>query len=55
MAIDFPYCLSVNEGLLCKSVIGCLQGRMDIIKVLRAAFAEEELERDFKGSAEDAD
>ena len=47
MAAEFSYCLSVNEGLPCGRSVGCWRERVDIMKVLRAAFTEEQLKRSF--------
>lgn len=50
MVIDFSYCVSMNEGLPCRNIIGCFKGRMDIIKFLREKFNEDELKKAFGGS-----
>jgi hypothetical protein len=47
--IDFSYCVSVNEGLPCRNIIGCFQGRVDILALLRKRFTKDELEKAFKG------
>jgi hypothetical protein len=49
MVIDFSYCISVNEGLPCRNIIGCFQGRMDILALLKERFTADELEKAFKG------
>jgi hypothetical protein len=49
MLTDFSYCVSMNEGLPCRNIVGCFQGRMDIITLLRERFTEDELKRAFKG------
>lgn len=45
--VEMPYCLSMNEGLPCKNIIGCWKDRTDIIKILKARFSEEELNKIF--------
>ena len=49
MVIDFSYCVSVNEGLPCRNIIGCFQGRFDVLTLLRERFTAGELEEAFKG------
>ena len=49
MVAEFSYCLSMNEGMPCRNSIGCWRERVDIMKVLGAAFTEEELRRCFGG------
>jgi hypothetical protein len=49
MMIDFSYCVSVNEGLPCRNIISCFQGRVDILTLLRKRFTKDELEKAFKG------
>jgi hypothetical protein len=49
MATTFSYCISVNEGLPCRNVIGCWKGRGDIISYLKTQFKEEELRSIFGG------
>jgi len=49
MMIDFSYCVSVNEGLPCRNIIGCFQGRLDVIELLREKFTEDELKKVFGG------
>jgi len=48
MVINFSYCVSMNEGLPCRNIIGCFSGRMDVIMVLREKFTTDELESIFK-------
>ncbi len=43
MVTDLRYCLSVNTGLPCRNTVGCWQERIEIVRVLRAAFTEDEL------------
>ena len=45
--IEISYCLDMNEGLPCKSIIGCWKGRVDIIKILEARFSQDELKKVF--------
>jgi hypothetical protein len=47
MIIELPYCISMNEGLPCRNVLGCWKERMDIIAFLREKFTDEELKRAF--------
>jgi hypothetical protein len=49
MIIDFSYCVSMNEGLPCRNIIGCFQGRFDVLTLLRERFTAGELEKAFKG------
>jgi hypothetical protein len=49
MIIDFSYCVSMNEGLPCRNIIGCFQGRFDVLTLLRERFTVGELEKAFKG------
>ena len=49
MMIDFSYCVSVNEGLPCRNIIGCFQSRFDVLALLRERFTAGELEKAFKG------
>jgi hypothetical protein len=49
MVTDFSYCVSVNEGLPCRNIIGCFQGRADIIELLREKFTADELKKAFGG------
>jgi hypothetical protein len=43
MVIDFSYCVSVNEGLPCRNIIGCFQGRFDVLTLLRERFTAGDL------------
>ncbi len=47
--MGFSYCVSMNEGLPCRNIIGCFEGRMDISTFLREKFTEDELEKTFGG------
>ena len=49
MVAELSYCLSVNEGKPCRSSVGCWRERADIMKILHAAFTEEELKSSFGG------
>lgn len=49
MMIRFSYCIVVSEGLPCKNIVRCWEGRMDIIKVLKERFTEDELKKVFGG------
>lgn len=45
--IEISYCLTMNEGLPCKNIVGCWKGRADIMTILKARFSEEELHKIF--------
>jgi hypothetical protein len=45
--VTFNYCRRVNHGLPCKLLIGCWQGRLDVIGFLSTNFAPEELRQAF--------
>jgi ubiquinone biosynthesis protein COQ9 len=49
MLTGFTYCISMNEGLPCRNVIGCWEGRMDIIQFLKERFDKEVLMKVFSG------
>jgi hypothetical protein len=49
MVAELPYCLSASEGLPCGNTIGCWRERTDIVKILKAAFTEEQLTGCFGG------
>jgi hypothetical protein len=49
MLVEFSYCLSMNEKLPCRNVIGCWKGRMDIVQCLKERFSEEDLKKIFSG------
>ena len=49
MVTQFSYCVSMNEGLPCRNMIGCWSGRTDIMAFLKRTFAEEELRKCFGG------
>ncbi|MDR2018799.1 MAG: hypothetical protein LBQ00_08055 [Syntrophobacterales bacterium] len=49
MVTDFSYCLSANGEAPCRSMIGCWRERVDIVKLLRRVFTEEELRECFGG------
>jgi hypothetical protein len=49
MLVEFSYCTSLNEGLPCRTIIGCWQERNDIIAFLRDTFTEAELRKIFSG------
>lgn len=51
MLIEFSYCISMNENLPCKSIIGCWKNRMDIIKYLKDNYTIEDLKKVFEGPA----
>jgi len=49
MLVEFSYCLSVNEKLPCRNIIGCWKGRMNIAQCLQERFSEEDLSKIFSG------
>jgi len=49
MVIDFSYCVSMNEGLPCRSIVGCWERKMNILLVLRGRFTEDELKKALGG------
>lgn len=49
MLTDFNYCVSVNDGLPCRNVIGCWRERTDIMAYLKKSLTEEELRKCFAG------
>jgi hypothetical protein len=49
MLVEFSYCLSMNEKLPCRNIIGCWKGRMDIVQYIEERFSEEDLRKIFSG------
>jgi len=49
MVAEFSYCLSVSGAAPCRSMIGCWRERVDIVKLLRRAFTEEQMREYFGG------
>jgi hypothetical protein len=49
MLIEFSYCSSMNEGAPCRNIIGCWEGRTDVISLLKKKFSDEELRKVFGG------
>jgi len=49
MIIEFSYCISMNENLPCRNIIGCWKERMDVTAFLREKFTDEELKKVFSG------
>jgi hypothetical protein len=49
MVADFAYCISANQVLPCRNVIGCWQERLDIIAFLGERFTLAELKECFAG------
>ncbi|HOV89775.1 MAG TPA: hypothetical protein PKW07_03590 [Syntrophorhabdaceae bacterium] len=47
--IEFSYCMSVNDGLPCRNMVGCWQDRFHIERFLELKFNEEELKKVFGG------
>ncbi|MCX8111344.1 MAG: hypothetical protein N3D15_08875 [Syntrophorhabdaceae bacterium] len=47
--IEFSYCMSLNDGLPCRNIVGCWQDRFDINRLLRSRFTEEEIIKVFGG------
>jgi len=49
MLTNFDYCVSMNEGLPCRNLIGCWKERTDIIGFLNKTLSEDELRKCFSG------
>ncbi|MEW6570134.1 MAG: hypothetical protein AB1390_02995 [Nitrospirota bacterium] len=49
MLIELSYCISVNEGLPCRNMIGCWRERIDVISLLREKFSDDDLRKAFSG------
>ncbi len=49
MLTNFDYCVSVNEGLPCRNLIGCWKERIDIMAFLNKTLTEDELRKSFSG------
>ncbi len=49
MVVEISYCVSLNEGLPCRNLIGCWKGRTDIGRLLKEGFTEEEIGKAFRG------
>jgi hypothetical protein len=49
MMIRLSYCVVVSEGLPCRNIVRCWEGRMDIVKFLKEKFTEDELKKIFGG------
>lgn len=49
MVIEIDYCLSANNGLPCRMVIGCWRERVDVEAMLKEKFTDEELKKAFGG------
>lgn len=47
--VQFPYCMSMNEGLPCRNIVRCWESRMDIVTMLEERFTREELHKTFGG------
>lgn len=47
--IEFSYCMSLNDGLPCRNIVGCWQDRFDIQGFLRSKFTEEDIIKVFGG------
>ena len=45
--VNFRFCRFENNMLPCRFIAGCWQGRMDIEKLLREHYSEDELDRIF--------
>ena len=50
MLLELSYCVSANDSLPCRNIIGCWKERMDVIKFLREKFTDEELKKAFSGT-----
>jgi hypothetical protein len=49
MLTQFDYCVSVNDGLPCRNIIGCWRERTDIMDFLNKTLTEDELRKCFSG------
>jgi hypothetical protein len=49
MLTQFDYCVSVNEGMPCRNVIGCWRERTEIMSYLKKFLSEDELRKCFDG------
>ncbi len=49
MMTEIEYCLSANNGLPCRIVIGCWRERIDIEALLKEKFNDEQLKKAFGG------
>jgi len=49
MLTQFDYCVSVNDGLPCRNLIGCWRERADIMDFLNKSLTEDELRKCFSG------
>lgn len=43
MVAQLSYCVRTNNGLPCRNIVGCWEGRCRIRRILKALFSEEEL------------
>jgi len=48
MLVEFSYCISMNENLPCRIIVGCWKNRMDIIKYLKENYTDEDLKKIFE-------
>ncbi|HPW36278.1 MAG TPA: hypothetical protein PK575_08690 [Syntrophorhabdus sp.] len=49
MLTKFDYCVSMNEGLPCRNLIGCWRDRTDVVAFLNKTLTEDELRKTFSG------
>jgi hypothetical protein len=49
MIAQFDYCVSMNEGLPCRNLIGCWRERIEIDSFLKKSLSEDELRKCFDG------
>jgi hypothetical protein len=49
MLTKFDYCVSANDGLPCRNLMGCWKDRIDIMAFLNKSFTEDELRKYFSG------
>jgi len=47
MLVKFSYCISMNDNLPCRNILGCWKQRVDIISILREKYSDEELRKVF--------
>jgi hypothetical protein len=49
MLVELPYCISMNENLPCRNIIGCWEKRTDIFLILEKKFTNDELKKALGG------
>ena len=46
--VPFRHCRTVNRGLPCQRILGCWEGKIDVLAFLRGNYTLEELEPSFQ-------